>query len=48
MADMNNNGGIMRVKRKTKTYESGLSGNGTTAEGAGLLSNVGGGAQTGS
>jgi hypothetical protein len=40
MADMNNNGGIMRVKRKTKTYESGAS-SGTTSinnGGAGLLS----------
>ena len=48
MADMNNNGGIMRVKRKTKTYESGVSSSGTTVTtsgGAGLLSNVGGGAQ---
>ena len=50
MADMNNNGGIMRVKRKTKTYESGVSSSGTTATtsgGAGLLSSVGAGAQTG-
>jgi len=49
MADMNNNGGIMRVKRKTKTYESGVSSSGTTVTasgGAGLLSNFGGGAQT--
>jgi hypothetical protein len=48
MADMNNNGGIMRVKRKTKTYESGVSSSGTTVTtsgGAGLLSNVVGGAQ---
>jgi hypothetical protein len=50
MADMNNNGGIMRVKRKTKTYESGVSSSGPTVTntgGAGLLSNVGGGAQPG-
>jgi hypothetical protein len=50
MADMNNNGGIMRVKRKTKTYESAVTGSGTTVTtsgGVGLLSNVGA-AQTGS
>ena len=44
MADMNNNGGIMRVKRKTKTYESGSGGtgnSGTTGSGMGLMSNVG-------
>ena len=46
MADMNNNGGIMRVKRKTKTYESGVSGSGSKVSntgGVGLLSNVGAG-----
>jgi len=46
MTDMNNNGGIMRVKRKTKTYESGGSGATTNTNsangGVGLLSNVGG------
>ena len=42
---MNNNGGIMRVKRKTKTYESGTGSGATTTNnangGVGLLSNVG-------
>lgn len=45
MTDMNNNGGIMRVKRKTKTYESGGGSGSSTANnangGVGLLSNVG-------
>ena len=42
MADINNNGGIMRVKRKTKTYESGGTGTNNAHGGVGLLSNVGG------